>query len=274
MLKFGSLRTPFTIENIGFTQLETSRINAMLDKKIGLIAISGTEECGKSTTINALIKKLMESEFNIITVEEKIEELVDGISQLDLNDNPFDTTYEYIKLAIDNDPDVLIVDGEVDKATLKLLMNTALGGKLVVVSMNYSTVYETLEGLIKKENFEDFMVAAALSGIISQRVIRKSCPDCKGKTVNKKGNSKKADSACKKCNNTGYAGKIGVFEVFYLDGEYKNLLTKENGLELIKAKLKNDKSTFEENCVRLIVEEITSIDEVIRLGFGNKLYDF
>jgi hypothetical protein len=59
-----------------------------------------------------------------------------------------------------------------------------------------------------------------------------------------------------------------------MDSEFKNMITKDERMDLVKTKLKGDKSTFEENCVRLIVEEITSIDEVIRLGFGNKLYDF
>jgi len=273
MLKFGSIRTPFTIDNIGFTQLESDRINTMLDKRSGMIVVSGTEESGKSSTINALIKKLLQNEVNIITVEEKIEELIEGISQLDMKDNPFDSSYEYIKLAIDNDPDVLVVDSEIDSDSLKLLMNTALGGKLVIISMGYSTVYETLEGFIIKDKFEDFMIAAAVNGIIAQRVIRKTCKECKGK-INKGKLSKVKTSNCKTCNNTGYSGYIGVFEVFNLDSDLKNILTKDNGLELIKSRIKNDKSTFEENCVRLIVEEITSIDEVIRLGFGNKLYDF
>ncbi|MEN8905855.1 MAG: ATPase, T2SS/T4P/T4SS family [Clostridiales bacterium] len=272
MLKFGSLRTPFTIDNIGFTQLESDRINTMLEKRSGMIVVSGTEESGKSSTINALIKKMLQEEVNVISVEEKIEELIEGISQLDMKDNPFDSSYEYIKLAIDNDPDVLVVDSEIDSDALKLLMNTALGGKLVIVSMGYSTVYETLEGFIKKDKFEDFMVAAAVNGIIAQRVIRKTCKDCRGKT--NKSKSKDKSSNCKNCNNTGYAGYIGVFEVFNLDSDLKNILTKDNGLDLIKSRIKNDKSTFEENCVRLIVEEVTSIDEVIRLGFGNKLYDF
>jgi type IV pilus assembly protein PilB len=273
MLKFGSLRTPFTIDNIGFTQLESDRINSMLDKRSGMIVVSGTEESGKSSTINALIKRLLQNEVNVITVEEKIEELIEGISQLDMKDNPFDSTYEYIKLAIDNDPDVLVVDSEIDQDSLKLLMNTALGGKLVITSMGYGTVYETIEGFIIKDKFEDFMIAAAVNGIIAQRVIRKNCKDCRGKNTKSK-LSKDKNATCKTCNNTGYSGYIGVFEVFNLDSDLKNILTKDNGLELIKTRIKNDKSTFEENCVRLIVEEVTSIDEVIRLGFGNKLYDF
>lgn len=277
MLRFGSLRTQFTFENIGFSRLEMSRINTMLDKGSGLILITGTEESGKSSTVSAIVKKLLENEVNIISIENKLEELMSKITQMEVNDNPFDNIYDYVKLAVDNDPDVLIVDTKIDYPTFKLLMNTALGGKLVILTESYGTVIDTIEGLLEKD--EGFVIAAAINGIIAQRVIRRICPDCKGKLFwdkKKSGSisSPKGLTSCSKCNSTGYSGKIGVFEVFYMDSEFKNMITKDERMDLVKTKLKSDKSTFEENCVRLIVEEVTSIDEVIRLGFGNKLYDF
>jgi type II secretory ATPase GspE/PulE/Tfp pilus assembly ATPase PilB-like protein len=205
-----------------------------------------------------------------------LEELISKITQLEVTDNPFDNIFDYVKLAADNDPDVLIVDTKIDYPTFKLLLNTALGGKLVILTDTYSTIVEALEGLLEKD--EGFVIAAAVNGIIAQRVIRRICPDCKGKLSwdkKKTGvSSPKGSASCSKCNSTGYSGKIGVFEVFYMDSEFKNLITKDEKIDMVKNKLKNDKSTFEENCVRLIVEEVTSIDEVIRLGFGNKLYDF
>jgi len=275
MLRFGSLRTQFTFENIGFTRLEMSRINTMLDKGSGLILITGTEESGKSSTISAIIKKLLENEVNIVSIENKLEELISKITQLEVSDNPFDNIYDFVKLAVDNDPDVLIIDTKIDYPTFKLLLNTALGGKLVILTDVYSTVVEAIEGLLEKD--EGFVIAAAINGIIAQRVIRRICPECKGKLSwdkKKSAGAVKGSASCNKCNSTGYSGKIGVFEVFYMDSEYKGMITKDERMELVKAKLKTDKSTFEENCVRLIVEEVTSIDEVIRLGFGNKLYDF
>lgn len=277
LLKFGSMRLQYSLENIGLTQIEVNKVDFMLERKAGVILITGPSESGKTTTAHSILKKLSDSDNHIIAIEDKIEELMEEVSQIDVKDNPCDTKYELVKLAISHDPDVLLVDTEVDYSTMRLLFNTALGGKIVIMTMNYNNVYDTITGLTNK-GFENYALGAAINGIIAQRIVKRICPSCKGKNIGgrKRGETslKSSIPMCEKCGNSGYIGKIGVFEVFNMDNEYRNIITKENGLELISEQLKSEKSTFEENCVRLIVEEVTSIDEIIRLGFGNKLYEF
>lgn len=276
MLKLGSIRNQINIENIGFTPNELVTIKNMFDKRAGVIFITGPEESGRSTTARSFIKKLLESELNIITIEEKLDEVIEDISQLELKDNPYRRIDDFIKMVGDYDPDVILIDTSIDKNTLKKVFTLSLSGKLILLTSLYGSIHETLDAL-QDDGFEDYFIGTALNGIIAQRLVKRLCPECRGKfsTNRKKGDmgSRSRAQLCSRCNSSGFAGKIAVFEVFNMNNEYKQIMSKKGGFEKVKSKLQNEKSTFEENCVRLVVHEDTSIDEVVRLGFGHKLYE-
>lgn len=277
LLRLENLCSVLSLEELGLSDYEKNCIDVMFRRKSGMIVVSGMSGNGNSTTAYALIKKILSEDLNIITLEKKILEKIEGVNQIQVTARNEEAANQLIKSAIEHDPDVLMVDMEVDNSDIKLLMNAALGGKLVILTLNFPNTFEVLSGLIHM-GFEPYKVAAAVEGVITQHLVRKLCTFCKSKTIY--GNSKNdanpvanREERCETCNNSGYKGKTGVFEVFNMTREYRKLLSKSSNLNIMEAKIENEKSTYEKNCIRLVNDEVTSIEEIVRSGLGKGIFE-
>lgn len=272
LLKLENTHTAIDINELGFTQFEKDTIDAMLKRKSGMIIVSGLHSSGKTNTVYSLIKRIVSDDLNIITLEKKIAEKIDGINQLQVPDGA-DTNEGFIKSVIEHDPDVLIVDFVVDSNIIGTLINTALSGKLVILTQLFPSVYDTISGLISM-GIEPYLIGASLEGVIAQQLLRKLCNSCKDRlsAAHTSDMEDNKEEICEVCNNTGYKGKTGVFEVFSMTKEYRKLISRSVNLSELEDGLEKEVSTFENNCKRLISEGITSMDEVLRSGFGKSMF--
>ncbi len=278
LLKLENMRPSFKLDELGLSEFEKNSIDVMFRRKSGMIIITGLNGSGKSTTAYALLKKIMSNDLNIITLEKKILGKIEGINQIQITGKQEENIAPFVKSAIEHDPDVLLVDVEPDGASLKQLMSMALGGKLVILTLSFPNSFEALSGLINM-GLEPYMVAASVEGVIAQHLVRRLCTKCGNKHLKASGKAdggsepRGGSDSCHTCNNTGYKGKIGVFEVFNMNKEYRKLLGKAGNMSLLESKMGTEKSTFEKNCVRLVNDEVTSIEEIIRSGLGKGIFE-
>lgn len=277
LLKMENIYSILNINDLGLSDYEKNCIDIMFRRKSGMIIVSGLNGNGKTTTAYALVKKIASEDLNIITLEKKVLDRIEGVNQIQAGTRNEEGMLNLIKSVIEHDPDVLMVDVEADYNIIKQLMNAALGGKLIILTSSFPNVFEVLTGLINM-GFEPYTVAAAVEGIVAQHLVRKLCSSCKSGISNGNVQDSKDGSAVKKekceiCNNTGYKGKTGVFEVFNMNKEYRKLLSKANNLNIVEAKIENEKSTYEKNCIRLVNDEITSIEEIVRSGLGKGIFE-
>ncbi|MCX7842762.1 MAG: ATPase, T2SS/T4P/T4SS family [Clostridia bacterium] len=268
LLRLENINSSYTIDEIGLTDYEKNSIDTMLRRKAGMIIVSGLRASGRTTTAYALIKKILSNDVNIMTVEKKVLEKIQGVNQVYYQEKQDESALSLVKSVVEHDPDILMVDVDTDCNLIKYLMSIALGGKLVIVTMSFPGTCDVVTGLINM-GIEPYLAAAAIEGIISQYLVRKLCTRCK----NKLAAQQQEKNSCDVCSNTGYKGKTGVFEVFNINREYRKLIAKPDNLNIIESKIESEKSTFEKNCIRLVNDEITSIEEVVRVGLGKGLFE-
>jgi type IV pilus assembly protein PilB len=284
LIKLKNSGSDLAIENIGMSEKEQKQVGEMLDKCSGMIIITGLSGSGKTTTSYTFIKRLISRQLNIVTLEKKLSEKLEGVSQLEIENNPYKTVSEYMGCIIDHDPDVVMTDIDIkysidaDREVLRKLMDIALSGKLVIVTTNFPSAYEAISGLLNM-GFENYMVASAVSGIIVQHLVRKRCTclykdssSLPNKTLDASHNENR--EACNLCSDTGYKGRTGVFEVFTMNKECKNLIIKDRNIEALENSIRNEYSSFRNNCIRLINDNVTTVEEFVRIGVEKDMLNF
>jgi len=261
LLKANSSQKGYTVDELGFTEYENNLIKAMLDKKSGLLIVTGPGGSGRTTTAYALLNELDASELNIMTIERKPVFKADGINQIQYSGKNDEDLVNLLKAVSEHDADVIVVDMETGSQAVKMLMNTALSGKLIILVMSLPSVYDTLISLFSM-NMEPYLVTSSINGIIAQHQIRKACPSCAGKRNDLRKEIRKTIGEswikrCEECGDTGFRGKIGVFEVFSMSREYRNILLNNDRIEKLEKALSKEKSTFRNNLDRLMGNENT-----------------
>jgi type IV pilus assembly protein PilB len=268
LIKMEKDRQLFTLETLGLIQYEKDILRGVFEKKSGLIIVTGLAGSGRTATCYALIREILSNEINIITIENRVSEKIDGVSQIQVASKHEDAINNLFKSVVEHDPDVILVDLEINIQTLKYLFNTALGGKLVIVTMLYKNVYETITGLLTL-GLEPYIIASAVEAIIAQYMVRKLCSKCKKKGAEISGNEdKKPIGNCNTCNGKGYKGKTGIFEVFYMNDGNRKVISKYNynNMGLLEKHIDEGESTLYKSCIRLVTEGVISIDEIVRLS--------
>ncbi|MCX8130140.1 MAG: ATPase, T2SS/T4P/T4SS family [Clostridia bacterium] len=285
LIKLQNCSCHHVLEDIGISEKEMELISGMLAKRTGMIVVSGLGGSGKTTTCYAMIKRIVAKELNIITIEKRNTIKIEGISQIQLYSKKDSAEQEFIESVLAHDPDVIVADLNIDGTSgrsldiLKQLMNTAISGKLVIVTMDFPSVFETISGLLNM-GVERYLVSTSIEGIIAQHLVRKVCTSCQNSKQaiayldlqSEIGKNAAYVEQCSICNNVGYKGKIGIFEVFHMDSEYRRLINKGDNPEIIEHRMQKESSSFKNNCIRLIKDKITTVEEVVRLGIGKDIF--
>lgn len=268
VIKLSNNRSKLKFTDIGMSSEDLRTLGTIFEKQSGLVVISGLSGTGRTTTLYALLNKIISKENNVLTIEKKIFEKINGICQMSVGELPDITLKEILKNINDFDIDVLVVDSEIDSDSVKILLNIALSGKLVILTSYFPTVYDTIVGLISM-GVEPYTIAAAMEGVIAQQLVRKICVTC---YKNKK-TGKPVSKDCPVCAGSVYKGKTGVFEVFKMRREYWSIILKKDDSDKLKIMLENEKCSFESNCKRLVKSGVTSVEEVLRLGIGKGIIE-
>ena len=273
-------RTQLLLElnDLGFSGKNLKSFKALLDKNYGIILITGPTGSGKSTTLYAALNQINSIDQNIITVEDPVERRIKGIGQIQVNSKIGLTFASGLRSILRQDPDTIMVGEIRDIETMKIAINASLTGHLVLSTIHTNDSASVFPRLIDMGG-EPFLIATSILGVMSQRLVRVLCSDCKesykpGKRdmafLKKENPTLKVPAkifrakGCKKCDFKGYIGRTMIQEVLITDEDIRTLIMNQKDSHSIKkAALKKGMATFRQNGVEKICKGITTIEEVL-----------
>jgi len=271
----------YTLDNLGFSQRNKEKILAALRRPFGMILATGPTGSGKTTTLYAMIKKLNSKEVSIITIEDPIEYAVEGVEQVQVNPRTGLTFANGLRSFLRQDPNIIMVGEIRDIETAGLAVNTALTGHLLLSTIHTNDASTTLPRLLDMK-VDAYLVASTVNIAIGQRLVRKICSKCKTKKkISKAENKSLAEvlpleikwrktfhygKGCEACNNTGYAGRLGIHEVLAIDNDIREaILRKASASEIKKIATRNGMETMLQDGFEKAKAGLTTIEEVIRM---------
>ena len=263
---------------LGFEQESLARFEVAIHKPWGMVLVTGPTGSGKTNTLYSSLAKINTPETNIMTAEDPVEFNLPGINQVQVRENIGLNFAAALRSFLRQDPNIILVGEIRDFETAEIAVKAALTGHLVLSTLHTNDAPSTINRLMNM-GIEPFLVASSVNLICAQRLVRRICANCKAdhptppqalvqagfspddsKTVMpKKGNG------CEKCNNTGYKGRVGLYEVMEVTDELRELiLVGASGLELRRKAIEEGMLTLRMSGLRKVKEGLTTIEEVAR----------
>ncbi len=268
------------LEELYLSKSIFEKVKMLIKTPNGVFFITGPTGSGKTTTLFSSLKFINNPEINIITVEDPVEYRLPGISQTQINREVglgFETT---LRSVLRQDPDVILIGEIRDLETAKIATEAALTGHLVLSTLHTNNAIQAVTRLVEI-GVEPFIVGPSIIGVLSQRLVRKICEDCKesyspppdqidkiflldGKQEVKFFRGK----GCSSCKGTGYKGRIAIHEMVLVDDNLRELVTKNSSnMELRKAAKKSGYQTMRYDGIKKVLRGLTTIDEINRVTF-------
>ena len=266
-------------EAIGLTGPDLEKYDEMLKLRNGVLLLVGPTGSGKTTTLYAMINQLNTEEVNLTTLEDPVEYNVAGINQVQINEKTGMTFASGLRAILRQDPDVIAVGEIRDGETADIAMRSAITGHIVLSTIHTNDAIGSIDRL-RDIGVEPYVISAALRGIISQRLVRRICPSCREAYTPTQDELDELNlpmedglqffrgKGCPDCFNTGYRGRIAVFEMLPIDRDIRRLIYVQAGRDAIEEALKAPGKNFislRENCLRLLREGVTTGEEVLRI---------
>jgi len=267
------------LDGLGFTPTDMERYNMFVSMPHGIVLVCGPTGSGKTTTLYSTLRKLSTSEKNVVTVEDPIEMVHDDFNQIAVQPVIDITFANILRNILRQDPDIIMIGEMRDLETARNAVQAALTGHLVLSTLHTNDAPTSITRLLDL-GVPTYLIQATLVGILSQRLVRKICNYCKesyeidalelarmGIEVGKKGKIKLSrGTGCIRCRNTGYRGRIGIFEVLPYSESLKKMTTADTDIEKIKAQAREEgMATLRESAIRKLLEGITTYQEVLRV---------
>ena len=267
-----------TKERIGLTGADLQKYQELLDHSSGVVLIAGPTGSGKSSTMYTMIRQLNTNEVNMMTLEDPVEYNVDGVNQTQINEKVGMTFASGLRSILRQDPDVIAVGEIRDGETAEIAMRAAITGHLVLSTIHTNNAPATIDRL-RDIGVPNYLIATALNGVISQRLVRRVCPECKEaytpdtEELAELGLDPASrltfyrGGGCPNCFGTGYRGRVAVFEILNMTHRLRNAVSRGAQRDELMTILKEEGrfTPLEENCRRLVLEGTTTTSEVRRL---------
>jgi type II secretory ATPase GspE/PulE/Tfp pilus assembly ATPase PilB-like protein len=274
----------YTMDRLGMSAEEQGQIVQILDYPHGIILVTGPTGSGKSTTLNAFLRKINATDLRIITIEDPIEYEVPGVNQMQVRPEIGLTFADALRHVLRQDPDVIMVGEIRDKDTAEIAIRASLTGHLVFSTLHTNDAPGAITRLVDM-GIEPFLVASAIELVIAQRLVRRLCPECsrpapvsKIKLIESLAilgcppddaeviHELKSPVGCDRCRGTGYRGRVGVFEIFRLNDEMHELVLKrESTRTLAECARKNGMRTLGQSGWEKVKAGHTTLEEVLRV---------
>ena len=256
-----------TKEELGFSQKAVEKIQEIINKKTGILLVTGPTGSGKTTTVYSILQELKNTSKNIMTIEDPVEYKMEGINQIQVNHKVGLTFEKGLKAILRQDPDIIMVGEIRDIETAKTAVRAAITGHLVISTLHTNDAVSAIARLIDME-IPPYLLNSSLIGIISQRLVRKVCTNCSNDVVIKQNESESISTAipigCEECRFTGYEGRTVAYEILQIDDEIKSAIQQNKEAKFIKqVAVKNGMITFEDSYSRLLKEKITTLEECL-----------
>ncbi len=276
---------PLTLTDLGMRPPDLHRVKMAYEKSFGMILSTGPTGAGKSTSIYSILRILNTREKNITTIEDPVEYRLKGINQINVNPKTNLTFAAGLRSILRQDPNIVFVGEIRDSETANIAVNAALTGHLVLSTLHTNDAATTVIRLTEMK-VEPFLVASTVNVIIAQRLVRKICNTCRvasnveanqitscfGEAIASKHIQGKSSvevyrgTGCKACDHTGYAGRIGLFEVLVVTPKIRELtIQKTNSDVIAQLAISEGMTTMPEDGLIKILQGLTSIEEVVRV---------
>lgn len=271
----------YTLKDLGLSDADLKKVQDAYHMPHGMILATGPTGSGKTTTLYAVLKLINSREVNIMTIEDPVEYQIEHVNQIQVNERAELTFAKGLRSIVRQDPDIILVGEIRDEETADISVNAAMTGHLVLSSLHTNDAVTSFPRLIDM-NVEPYLVASTINVIIAQRLVRKICPKCKlsheidintldtqlQKFFKKKGKTIRVyqGKGCSLCRNTGYMGRIGIFEVLVINDEINKAITeKKSAPELQALAIKSGMTTMLEDGIKKVEQGITTIEELLRV---------
>ncbi|HUW20803.1 MAG TPA: ATPase, T2SS/T4P/T4SS family [Sedimentisphaerales bacterium] len=269
-------RILFNLESLGFTYESLRRFREVIHSPNGIVLVTGPTGSGKNTTLYAALAELNTDEVNICTVEDPVECNIPGINQFQVNETVGFQFSTALRSLLRQDPDIIMVGEIRDKATANIAVQAALTGHLVLSTLHTNDAPGAVTRLLDLD-VAPYLVSASLIAVLAQRLVRKICPNCKSEHEPPASIRKAIENlgvevgkfyrgvGCKKCRNTGYAGRIAIHELFVPDDEIIEMINDRTSLKKLRSKaLQKDMVPLQLDGIEKIKAGIVPIEEVLR----------
>lgn len=268
-----------SLADLGLLHEKLELLQSLIATPHGIILVTGPTGSGKTTSLYAVLSAINKPDINIITIEDPIEYQLDGISQIQVNPKISLTFASGLRSIVRQDPDVLLIGEIRDKETADIAVQSALTGHLVFSTLHTNDSASAITRLVDI-GVEPFLISSSVIAVIAQRLIRVLCDHCKESfepdtsIIDHIGISEKdlqghtvyRAKGCDHCFQTGYWGRIGVFEIMVMGGDLKSLILKTYDSNLIKQAARDQgMTTLHADGIRKVLQGQTTFEEVLRV---------
>ena len=278
-------------KELGITGRNLEAIKRGLEKSYGMILSTGPTGSGKTTTLYSVLSLFNDEKVNIMTLEDPVEYFIEGVNQSQIKQEIGYSFGSGLRYMLRQDPDIIMVGEIRDEETASLAIHAALTGHILLSTLHTSNTLGVIPRLIDM-GIEPFLLPSTLSLAIAQRLLRKLCPYCKKKVkANKEARKKIIDeiekipsivkkeikiekdlylyepAGCKRCNNLGYSGRIGIFEILEMTKNLEKIILKEPSEATIREEAdRQGMVTMKQDGMLKVLEGVTSLEEVLRVA--------
>jgi type IV pilus assembly protein PilB len=266
------------LSQIVTSPVELEQFEKLIHSPYGIILLTGPTGCGKTTTLYSLLQELNKPDRNIVTVENPVEYRVKGLTQVQVNTSIGMTFASGLRSILRQDPDIILIGEIRDEETAEIALTAAQTGHLVLSTLHTNSAIGALARLYSLE-IPPFHVASALLGVIAQRLVRALCPRCKqlyvaglqeienlGLTAEEGSLQFYKAVGCPFCRNTGFKGRLAVYEILTVTPEIRRLITRDASEDDIKQLAMNQgMKTLRQQGIRYVMEGLTSVEELYRI---------
>jgi type IV pilus assembly protein PilB len=274
------------IKKLGFRNYNLRRFKKMIKQPNGIILVTGPTGSGKTTTLFAALKEFNAIKNNIVTIEDPVEYKLNNVNQIQTNKKTGLDFSTALRSILRQDPDIVMVGEIRDKETAEIAIRAALTGHLVLSTIHTNDSVSSIMRLIDM-GIPPYLIASSLVGILSQRLVRRICSDCKTEymptkeeitELNKTNLVKNGEKpkhlhkgeGCKKCGETGYKGRIPILETLIITERLETMIMNgSNKNELQKNAIDEGLITLKENGLEKVIEGLTTYEEIMKTTFNN-----
>jgi type IV pilus assembly protein PilB len=266
------------LDKVGMREDDLRTFRQLINKPNGIVLVTGPTGSGKTTTLYAALNELNSIEDKLITTEDPVEYDIDGIIQVQIKPDIELTFAACLRSILRQDPDIVLVGEIRDKETAVISIQASLTGHLVFSTLHTNDAPSSIARMLDL-GVEPFLITATLEGVIAQRLVRRVCVHCKEEYVpteeqlmelellpeDVKGRMFVRGRGCDHCNNTGYRGRMGIYEIMTLDDEIRDMIMASASTNLLRdAARKRGMRTLRQSGMIAIFEGLTTIEEVVK----------
>ncbi len=266
------------LEKVGLRSDELDLLRRLINKPNGIVIVTGPTGSGKTTTLYAALNELNQVGSKILTAEDPVEYDIDGLAQVQINPDVGLTFAAALRSFLRQDPDIILVGETRDLETAQIAVQASLTGHLVFTTLHTNDAPSSIARLLDL-GLEPYLITATIEGIVAQRLVRRICSKCKQPyhpteeqlmelqltPDDLQGRQLFHGRGCDYCNNSGYKGRMGLFEIMTLDDEIREQMMNNASTQTIRAQArKHGMRTLRHSGLIAIFDGLTTIDEVVR----------